>query len=288
MVGCNNLDTTKDMTETNAGDTTNTQITIEKEEERTPNLSAVWESDTSLITNESVLYVADQNVLYVSNINGQPTDQDGNGYIAKMHPQGEMIKQKWAEGLDAPKGMGIFQEKLFVTDVDELVAIDLLNPEDQQRWPVPGAVFLNDIAVGPDAVYFSDMKTGKLHQYKDGNIKTLRTGHAGLNGLAFAQGNLYGLDGTGLHHLPLDGGAVQTINEQVTGGDGLVWLKDSTFLASRWQGEIWLVKGSQATKLFDSKTEEIQTADIGYQPSSQTVYVPRFFANKLTAMRLEY
>lgn len=286
LAACNNVNTTEDMTETNAGDTTNTKVTLEEETE--PSLEQAWESDTTLITNESVLYVADQNELFVSNIQGQPTAQDGNGYIAKLSPEGEIINAQWATGLDAPKGMGIHQGKLFVTDVDELVAIDLMNPEDQQRWSVPGAVFLNDVTVGNNAVYFSDMKTGKLHRYKEGEITLLREGHANINGLEFAQGKLYALDGSGLHQLPLDGSEPMTINSQVTGGDGLVWLEDSTFLASRWQGEIWLVNGSEATKLFDSKADEVQTADIGYNPSANMVYVPRFFANKVTAMRLSY
>ena len=132
------------------------------------------------------------------------------------------------------------------------------------------------------------MQTGKIHQLKNNQVETLRTGHESINGLAVADGKLYALDGKGLHEIPLDGAAPKTLNSTLTGGDGLIHISDSTFVASRWQGEIWLLRGKESFKMLDSKENKIQTADIGYLPEKQLLLVPRFFSNKVTAMRLNY
>lgn len=251
-----------------------------------PSLSFAFDTDTVLTTNESVLPT--EEAIYVSCINGKPTDQDGNGFIAIINDDGQIVDRKWAEGLDAPKGMGIHQGKLYVTDVDELVAIELDDPTQQKRYPVDGAIFLNDVAVADERIYFSDMKTGKLHAFQDGEVSTVKDGLKGINGLAFSEqeGQLHLLTASGLHKMDA-AGALSTINEQVTNGDGLVILGEDQYLASRWKGEIWHVQGAEATKLFDSKDQKVQTADIAYHAAGKTLFVPRFFANKVTAMRFE-
>jgi len=255
-------------------------------ENPTPHLNLAWESDTTLITNESVLYHDGR--LYVSNINGNPTNEDGLGSISILHTDGSIIEQSWARGLDAPKGMAIYDGHLMVTDINELVAISLEDPSLHQRYPVEGAQFLNDVAATEAGVYFSDMETGKLHHFASGTVSTVAEGLTGINGLAWSEeeGQLHLLTGTGLHKMNGDG-SLTTINAAVTNGDGLIILGEDRYMVSRWQGEIWLVEGDEATQLYDSKEQKVQTADIGYNPEEQVVYVPRFFANKVTAMKLK-
>src|SRR5690606_40442990 len=63
-------------------------------------------------------------------------------------------------------------------------------------------------------------------------------------------GHLYALDGEGLKKFSSDGNYTQeVINTEVTGGDGLVILNDSTFVASRWHGEIFLVRRSEERRV---------------------------------------
>jgi hypothetical protein len=251
-------------------------------------LTQVWETDTNLTTNESVFYNELDGLFYVSCINGKPLDDDGNGFIAQLKANGQIAKLKWAEDLSAPKGMAQLNGKLYVTDINRLVAISLEEPQNQESYPVEEAQFLNDVVVLNEVVYFTDMETGKIHQLKNDQVETLRTGHEGVNGLAAGNGKLYALDGQGLHEIPLDGSQPITINSTLTGGDGLIHLQDSTFIASRWQGEIWLLRGKESFKMLDSKEKNIQTADIGYLPEKQLLLVPRFFSNKVTALRLTY
>lgn len=259
---------------------------IEEPGAKEPSLSLVWETDTTLTTNESVL--PHEGVLYVSNIDGKPTDKDGQGYISKLNTDGQVINLKWVAGLDAPKGMAVMNGKLYVTNITELLAINLADGQIVNRYPVKGAEFLNDVAVVDNKVYFSDMNTGKLHVLENGQVTTLTENHESLNGLAAYDGKLYGLDAKGLHQFSLDGKEHVTLNGEVTGGDGLIVIDENTFVASRWKGEIWMIKDGLATKMLDSKDQDIQTADIAYIPGEKLVLVPRFFSNKVSAYRLEY
>ena len=120
---------------------------------------------------ESVYEDAKRGVLYVSNVNGTPLDKDGNGYISKLTPDGKIDTLKWIEGLNAPKGMVIQGDKLFVSDIDQLVEIDLNSGKIAKSYPAEGAVFLNDTAITEDGtVYVSDIAKRKIWQLKDGKM----------------------------------------------------------------------------------------------------------------------
>mgnify|MGYP005839130373 CR=1 FL=1 len=287
VAACQSNNTGQDNAESTEA-TTQDETTGNKETKKgaDPRLTKLWDSDTTLITNESVLPYNGK--LYVSNIQGQPTDEDGKGSIAILNTDGSIEQAIWVEGLDAPKGMAVHEGALYVTDINELVVIAMDDPSDISRYPVEGAQFLNDVAAANNGVYFSDMKTGKLHHFSDESVTTVAEGLTGINGLAWSkeEGLLHLLTGKGLHKMN-DDGSFPIINSTVTNGDGLVILGEESYIVSRWQGEIWHVEGEEATKLFDSTADKIQTADIGFDHESQTLYVPRFFSNKVTAMQFK-
>src|SRR5262245_42159091 len=54
--------------------------------------------DVGFATPESVLYLPDQDIYLVSNINGKPADHDDNGFISKLGPDGRVIDLKWIDG----------------------------------------------------------------------------------------------------------------------------------------------------------------------------------------------
>lgn len=90
---------------------------------------------------ESIIKDENNNVIYVSNVNGNPTDKDSNGYISKVSVDGKMITQKWIEGLHAPKGMVISNGKLFVADINDIVEIDIKSSIVLHRYTAEGATF---------------------------------------------------------------------------------------------------------------------------------------------------
>ncbi len=88
-------------------------------------LVEVWRTGPVLKTPESVYYDEDRDVLYVSNINGDPTGKTGDGFISKLNLDGSVKEMKWVTGLDAPKGMAVFDGKLYVSDIQNLVVINI-------------------------------------------------------------------------------------------------------------------------------------------------------------------
>ncbi|UCS94233.1 ATP-binding protein [Echinicola marina] len=262
---------------------------VEVEEEKVePSLTLLWETPEELTTCESVLVDEDTGIIYVSNIAGDPREKDGVGFISIINKNGEIEEKEWVAGIDAPKGMGILEGKLYVTNIDELVEIDIEKAEIAHRYAVEGAGFLNDVDVYGGKVYFSDMETGKIHVLEAGEISEYAAEQKSVNGLRLDDdGILYSLDGAGLKKYS-EGGAVEVLNSEVTGGDGLIVLGDNDFLASRWIGEIWIVQDGSATKLLDTKDAGANTADIGYLEKEQIVLVPTFMKNKVTAYKLSY
>jgi hypothetical protein len=115
--------------------------------------------------------VAGKSLLYVSNISGTPTDKDGNGFISLLTADGAVQKLHWVDGLDAPQGMGLYGNRLFVTNIDEVVEIDVLKAAIVARYHIEGSKFLNDIAVDRNGdVYISDMQDNTIYCLKGGEV----------------------------------------------------------------------------------------------------------------------
>ncbi len=263
--------------------------TVQVEEIKAPTLTMLWETEANLTTCESVLYDGASDKIFVSNIGGpDPQAKDGKGSISVIDKNGKIVTQDWVTGLNAPKGMGVSDGKLFVTDIDQVVEIDIASAAITKRHPVTGAKFLNDLDTHQGKVYFTDMNTGKVHLLDNGKISVLSEGHESINGIAVAEnGTIYGLDASGLKVWNADGTA-SVVNPNVTGGDGLIILEDDNFIASRWQGEIWFANKDGQTLLLDTKASESNTADIGFIPGDNIILVPTFFKNKVVAYKLDY
>lgn len=257
-------------------------------EEDNPSLTFLWETKDTLTTCESVLYDKNSDQIFVSNIEGDGTEKDGIGSISIIDKEGNIVNRNWVQGLNAPKGMAIKDGSLFVTDIDELLEIDIATAAVVKRYPVQGAEFLNDAATDGNHIYFSDMRQGKIHKIEDGQVVTIAENQTNINGLQFNNdGVMFGLDGGGLKKYDKDGG-FEIINANVTGGDGLEYLEGQKWLASRWQGEVYVIDGEQEHKILDTKEEKSNTADIGYIKEDRILLVPTFQKNKVVAYKLTY
>ncbi len=131
-------------------------------------INKVWELD-GFSTPESVLYDETNNVLYVSNINGSALEKDNNGFISRVSPDGEMLELKWVEDMNAPKGLALHSGKLYVTDIDSLIEIDIESGSISQRYVAEDAKFLNDVTTTMEGkVYVSDMLTNTIYCLHEG------------------------------------------------------------------------------------------------------------------------
>jgi sugar lactone lactonase YvrE len=72
-------------------------------------------------------------------------------------------------GLNAPKGLRSHNGTLWTADIDEVIGIDIASATVTSRTKIAGAMFLNDVAVGPDGtVYVTDMMANRIHAVRDG------------------------------------------------------------------------------------------------------------------------
>jgi sugar lactone lactonase YvrE len=122
----------------------------------------VWQAE-GLDGPESAVLDSGEGVLYVSNVNGDAAAADGNGYISKLSLKGEVLDKEWVTGLDAPKGLALHDGKLYVSDIDKLVVIDIATGEIVAGHEAPGATFLNDVSAHEDGrVFVSDMMQNQI------------------------------------------------------------------------------------------------------------------------------
>jgi hypothetical protein len=118
------------------------QATAEEKtaENNSTRLELIWETQ-GFNNPESVVYDASNDVLFVSNVNGSGVEKDGNGYISKILTDGTVIRKQWVVGLNAPKGLAIYEDTLYVADIDTLVAVDIASGTISNsfiKWMTPG------------------------------------------------------------------------------------------------------------------------------------------------------
>ena len=252
-------------------------------------LTKIWETDTLLKTPESALFYKKGGFLFNSNIDGKPAEKDGKGSIGKVALDGKIIKVDWVSGLNAPKGLGVFGNKLYAADLDEVVVIDIKKAKIIQHIHVEGATFLNDIAVDKKGiVYVSDTRTFKVHRIEDGKVTTLLENLKGPNGLYCENDNLYVLDKGSLLKVDADKKITSIADGMDPSTDGLEKVVDGEFLVTSWAGIAYYVKADGSKQvLFDNRAKKINSADIGFDPEKRIVYVPTFFGNKIVAYQLK-
>src|SRR3954463_7561030 len=147
-------------------------------------LVKLWETDTILKVPESVLLDKEKKIIYFSNIDGQPLDKDSKGSIGTCDLEGKNINNNWVKGISAPKGMAIFSGLMYVSNIDEVVVIDIAKAEIKKRIPITGAIFLNDVTINSKGiVYVSDSKTEKIHRIEGDVVTDFVSGQPNANGV---------------------------------------------------------------------------------------------------------
>jgi sugar lactone lactonase YvrE len=256
-------------------------------------LTKLWESKAVLKVPESVRFDARRQVLYVSNIDGEPWAADGKGSIAKVGLDGKIIDAQWVQGLDCPKGLALSDDgkQLYVADAGGIVTIDIKSGKIEGKVAIPEGQQLNDLVNdGKGTLYVSDSKGRKVFSVRDAKASLLldETVLKGPNGLLVHDGTLYVLDNNSLNRVEPDKSLKVLADGMPGGADGLEHVRGGDFLVSVWSGAIWYVKADGSKELlFDGKVADTKTADIGWDPSTMTVYVPTFGKNTVIAFKVE-
>ncbi len=275
-------------------------------------INKLWETANDLKNPESVAYSPKLNVLFVSNVNGKPTEKDQNGFISKVSPaNGSIIELNWVTGLNAPKGIALSNNnnRLFVSDLTDVVEIDINTGKIIKRFNAPGSAFLNDVVSDKQGnIYVSDTITNTIYKLDGNNItSTLQpwiqsaqlNGPNGLhvdeskNKLIVASLGKFSKPGAGIEVVDLKNKTITPLGKEGTtspfgGLDGIE--SDPTgeryYVTDNPAGKLYLVNadGTGYGTLIDLHTQG--AADIGFIPSQSTVIIPLMKDNKLAAYKL--
>jgi sugar lactone lactonase YvrE len=221
-------------------------------------------------------------------INGSPWEADGRGGVGKLSMDGKKYDSLWITGLNAPKGMGMYGNRLYVADISDVVVIDIKNGKIEKKLPVENASGLNDITVtSKGIVYVSDSRTSKIWRIENDKASLYLDSMRGVNGLKAMGDDL--IIASGRSFIKADGKKnITSIAELPQGGDGVEPFGNGDFIVTSWGGYIYYVHANgQVDTLLDTHLEKKNTADIGYDPVKRIVYVPTFNAKTIAAYQLK-
>ncbi|HSG64781.1 MAG TPA: hypothetical protein VLD39_07265 [Gammaproteobacteria bacterium] len=255
-------------------------------------------ADVGFQTPESVLHDAVDDVYLVSNINGSPSDKDGNGFISRLAPSGEVIDLRWIDGaaagttLNAPKGMAIAGDRLYVADIDCIRIFERATGAPAGERCVEGSSFLNDVATangggilftdsgltssfapsGTDAVYRLDgdeLATVIMNAALGAPNGVIDTAE-GVLVVTFMSGEVY--------RIAPDGTRSMLSSRSERQLDGVVELADGRVLMSSW-GDSCIYEMSADGTMTCIIPDVAAPADIGVDLGRSRVLVPLFNAN---------
>jgi hypothetical protein len=258
-------------------------------------------------TPESVLYDGDQDVYFVSNINGSPNAADDNGYISRINAETLQVESRWIDGarpgitLNAPKGMTIVGDDLYVADITTVRKFDRRTGAAKGEVRLPRSTFVNDLASDGAIVYASDsgMKfeegnptpTGTDAIWKiEGNRATKLVSGTDLNrpnGLAVVGGKVWAVTFGANELYAIEDGKKGAVTTLPTGAlDGLVALSDGSLMISSWDGKA--VYRGMPGQPFQAAIQNVDApADLGYDTKRNRLLIPHFMESRVTIHQVQ-
>lgn len=248
----------------------------------------VW-TLTGLAEPESVALGPDGRTLFVANVGGEGEVKDGDGFISRVTTGGKMLQRRWVTGLDAPKGAAVSGQRLYVSDIDRLVEIDIPSGRIIARYPVPGATFLNDVAVAPDgAVLVADSGTGRIFALADGAMRVWSADPLlkSVNGLLPEPGRLVVTTMEGkLLAIDYPARSVKVLAEGLGQADGVAAGDGDTYFVSEWPGRLFRVTpDGKVMVLMDTRAQGVYIND--FIRVGDLLIVPNWKPGSLSAYRM--
>lgn len=268
--------------------------TLNDANSRSVMIEKIWQTDTVFRVPESVVYDRRSKLLYVSNIDGKPWDNDSTGFISQIDLEGKVVDLQWITGLNGPKGMAVSGEYLYVADNDALKKFTLPSGELMSSFETTfDEPKLNDVTAGTDgSVYVSASELDKVFLLQDDELIVFAEENFGrINGLWVDETSLFvlGFNSNEMMKLDLRSKSLKRLVSDIGNADGIEQLSDGSFLTSHWGGAIYHVSSAfEATKVLDTEKVSVGAADIAYIASQEMLLVPTFFDNRVMAYRVRY
>ena len=240
--------------------------------------------------------------LYVSNVGKElkPTQKDADGFISKLDVNGKIKDLHFIDGLNAPKGMGIVGNTLFVADIDTLRGFDLKTKEEVFSLFFEGVNFLNDITVKDlNTLFISASDTSAIFEVDISNksYKKLMD-FTVANGLFYEDGILYAAELGSTTQSMFDGKGkfykidLKNSNKLTQLGtfegvlDGVYKVGNKVYVSDWGNAE-----KTGIIRVYDLKTKEetvlktelfMGAADFWIDEKSKKIFMPQMIGNKIS------
>jgi sugar lactone lactonase YvrE len=263
---------------------------------------------------EAVKYDPDQDLWFVTSFgegDPSPLGKDNNGTISRYKADGTPDSLGFIAGgrsgavLNAPKGMAISGDTLWVADIDAVRGFNRRTGAPLATVNIKGAKFLNDVTLGPDgALYLTDSglgpdpKTGLGHPGPDRiyRIGADRKATVALEDSALAAPNGITWDSAGRSFVivPFFGQQLvrwapgdSAVHPLATGRgqqDGVEPTGDGRLLVTSWaDSSLNIVESGQYTRLAGGIPSP---ADLAWNPKTRRAAIPLLMAGRVEIWEL--
>jgi hypothetical protein len=268
--------------------------------------------------------ISNGKMTFVSNLGEkvEPNKRDEDGFISKFDAKGKELAHQFIVGLNAPKGMALVKDVLYVADIDQIRGFKVKDGKEVVTIDLAdiGSVYLNDIvAIDEKTLIVSatdihklikvDLKTKKGEELSIAKLPTM-----GCNGLAFDSEKkiLYVVgmggkvtQGDDLVDVFGEMGAIDMTKEpakwtykrlgKATGMfDGVAIYDEKTLLVTDWRGGqgkgcVWKVD-----RLSGKNTEAIKMgnyggpADFYFDAKSNSVMIPDLLGDSVYPVTVDF
>ncbi|WP_209390675.1 acetolactate decarboxylase [Chryseobacterium sp. RR2-3-20] len=236
---------------------------------------------------------------FVSNQGQDVFSEDADGFISEISEDGKLISLKFLPEtgvLNAPKGMAIDKNILYVADLNRVIGFDIDTKKTVFELKVPDAKILNDVCLlSKGFIGVTETLSGNIYRINTqnksfeiiGNIPTAnginynaKTDQIVVctNGKNYGDGSIYIKSGKeNFKKLP-----------NIANGffDGVEWLDNTHLLISDWvsfptksYGKLWTY--DLENQKSDMLLTEESIADIYYNQSSQKIFMPQMLKNRV-------
>jgi sugar lactone lactonase YvrE len=259
-----------------------------------PTVREIGRTGREFLFPETAIYDAERKVFYVSNYDAYRFSYTGGAqHLSKLSTVGEVIEAEWVGDLSNPTGMAWCGGKLLVVERAGIAEIDVDAGEVVSRTPIPGARFLNDIAVdSAGAAYVSDSNGHVIYRIADGSVEAWLSGDQirQPNGLHISGGKLYiGINSdVSVKVIDLETKEIETLVRFDRGViDGIEGSAGGELLVSLAEGKLFAVNRSgECRKLLDTTAPGFSCANFCHVPESDLLVVPTLSDNRVVLYRI--
>jgi len=261
---------------------------------RAPGIEALWTTGKDFLIPESAAYDAGTDAYYVSNYDGyNPSRGAGLQSISKLTSEGRVAALQWVTGLNNPTGLAVRNNVLYAVERAGVAEIDIPSAKIVNRVAVPGAAFLNDIAVAEGGnLFVSDSRRNSIFKISGGQVEEWLSGPSigQPNGVHVLKGKLIvGTNGDGcLKAVDLETKQVSILVNLGQGIiDGIASDREGNLLVSHNEGRLFRVSSNGSVEtILDTTSVRMNMADFAYEPGRRIIVFPTFTESRVAAFRL--